>query len=106
MYALTQGMSVATKRQDRVLQLELSQKAVQRLVRDLRQATSLTYTSASSLSYTVPGVGAVTFTCSGTTCTRTVGGVGQTAITNVASTSVFSASPSTTSPTYIGISCR
>ena len=58
---------------DTVPRMDFELTDEQRLVRELRQASSLTFTSSSSLTYSLPGVtGTVTFSCSGTKCTRTL----------------------------------
>jgi prepilin-type N-terminal cleavage/methylation domain-containing protein len=92
----------------RTYQLEQGQAGMQQLVRALREATSVTLVSSSSITYSEPvatGTESVSFSCSTTTtdCTSTANGVQQTAITGVINGNVFTASPSASSPTYIGI---
>jgi hypothetical protein len=93
---------------DRSAQLQQAELAMQRLVRNLREATSVTLSSTSSITYALPvatGSQSVTFSCSAVseTCIQTVGSVHTTEVTGVANTNIFTGTPST-SPTYIGIS--
>jgi Tfp pilus assembly protein PilW len=92
---------------NRASQLQQAELAVQRLVRNLREATSVTLTSSSALTYAMPvatGSESVTFSCSSVneTCTQTIGAVHTTEVTGVANTNIFTGTPST-GPTYIGI---
>ncbi len=106
---LISGLHKQISTQYKANQLAQAQSSVQRLVRDLRQATSVTYTSASSISYKLPQSTSTTYTfsCSGTTCTRNNGSTTVTAITSLASTSVFSASYNSTSHLdYLGVSVQ
>jgi prepilin-type N-terminal cleavage/methylation domain-containing protein len=105
---LVRGMDDQVSVQNRVSQLEEAQAVMQRLVFELREATSVAYVSSSSISYSEPvasGSQNVSFSCSTSTeiCTTTTLGVTQTAITGVTNSNVFTASPSTSSPRYIGI---
>jgi prepilin-type N-terminal cleavage/methylation domain-containing protein len=92
----------------RSAQLQQAELAIQRLVRNLREATSVTLTSTSAITYAMPvstGSESVTFSCSAVTetCTQTIGSVHTTEVTGVANTNIFTGTPST-SPTYIGVS--
>jgi prepilin-type N-terminal cleavage/methylation domain-containing protein len=104
---LISGMDAQASIATRTYQLNGAQAAMQQLVRNLREATSVTVSSSSSITYSEPVSGgneSVTFTCSHTTkaCTSTALGATQTVITNVTNTNVFTGSPAT-NPTYIGI---
>jgi hypothetical protein len=92
----------------RSAQLQQAELAIQRLVRNLREATSVTLTSTSAVTYSLPvstGTESVTFSCSAVTenCTQTIGSVQTIEVTGVANTNIFTGTPST-SPTYIGVS--
>lgn len=110
-FTATLGLLIAslhkeTSAQLRASQLDQAQVAMGRLVRDLRQSTSLTVTNSGSISYTEPttsGSTSVTFACSSSTstCTRTVGSTSTKAITNVSNTDIFS--PTSGTPTYLSI---
>jgi Tfp pilus assembly protein PilW len=104
---LIDGLNGQARVEARTYQLDQAQAGMQQLVRALREATSVTLVSSSSITYSEPvatGTQSVSFSCSAasTSCTSTAGGVQQTAITNVINTNIFTASP-TSSPTYIGI---
>ncbi len=105
---LIDGLHDQAAVETRSSQLDQAQVAMQRLVRNLRDASNVTVLSAGSISYSEPvptGFQSVTFSCSTvtSTCTSTSGGVQQTAITSVTNGNVFAAYPSNSSPTYIGI---
>jgi type II secretory pathway component PulJ len=104
---LSSTMQAQSLQQSRISQLEEAQVAIQRLVRDLRQASSVTVNSSTSVSYTEPVSGtsqSVTVSCSTSTgqCLRTVNGVSTIAVSDLTNSDVFSGSPSST-PTYIGV---
>lgn len=106
MELLVVSMHKQKSTQARVDQLERAQLAESRLVRDLRQASGVTVTSATALAYTEPttsGDSSVVFSCSSGTCTRTIGTVATTAIANVVNTDIFSGSPANTAPTAVTI---
>lgn len=106
---LISGMRDQAAVETRNSQLGQAEIAMQRLVRDLREASSVTVLSSSSISYSEPVatglLQSVTFACSTvtSTCTDTAAGVQQTAVTHVTNSNVFAGSPSNTSPTYVGI---
>jgi len=106
---LISGMRDESTIATRASQLQQAELAVQRLVRNLREATSVTLTSASAITYALPvatGSESVAFSCSAVseTCSQTVAGVQTIEVTGVANTSIFTGTPSNASPTYIGIS--
>ncbi len=108
MLLLTSSMQAQTLQQSRISQLQSAQTSLQRLVRELREASNVTIASSTSISYTVPVSGtnqSVTLSCSTTsgTCTRTANGASQILVSGLTNSDVFSGSPSTTSPTYIGV---
>jgi type II secretory pathway pseudopilin PulG len=105
---LVDGLHDQTTLENRSYQLQQAEVAIQQLVRNLRQATNLTLVSSSSITYSEPvatGSESVAFSCSATTdtCTQTIAGVQQTAVTDVTNTNIFTVTPSS-NPTYIGIS--
>lgn len=110
-FTATMGLLVASLRkqnsaQARVAQLNQVASAEARLVRDLRQASTVTVSTATSISYTEPttsGTASYTFSCVSGTCSRTTGSTTRTAITNVTNTDVFTATPNNTSPTFMTI---
>jgi Tfp pilus assembly protein PilW len=104
---LIDGMRDQGTIETRSFQLQQAQSAMEQLVRNLREATSVAVTNSSTITYSLPvatGVETITFACSvpSDTCTNTTGGVQQTAVTGVTNTNIFTASPSTNS-TYIGV---
>jgi type II secretory pathway pseudopilin PulG len=104
---LIDGLHDQTTMENRSYQLQRAEVAIQQLVRNLREATSVTLLSSSSITYSEPvatGVESIAFSCSGTTdtCTQTIAGVPKTAVTNVTNSNIFTASPSS-NPTYVGI---
>lgn len=101
------GLHDQTTLENRSSQLQQAELAIQGLVRNLRQATSVTVNTSSSITYSEPvstGTETVAFSCSTTTgtCTQTVGSVKKTMVTGVDNTAIFTATP-TTSPTFIAI---
>jgi prepilin-type N-terminal cleavage/methylation domain-containing protein len=106
MALLTHSMNAQALQQSRTTQLEEAQVAMQRVIRELRQSSSVTVSSATSISYSIPVSGttqAVTLSCSGSSCTRTANGTTTTVITDLANTDVFTGSPNGTAPTYVGV---
>jgi type II secretory pathway pseudopilin PulG len=104
---LVDGLHDQTTMENRSYQLQRGEVAMQQLVRNLREATSVTLLSSSSITYSEPvatGVESVAFSCSSTTdaCTQTIAGVARTAVTDITNSNIFTASPSP-NPTYIGI---
>jgi len=104
---LIDGVGDQSKVEGRAFQLQQSETAMSQLVRNLREATSVTLPNASSISYSIPvstGIESITFACSTVTatCTQTIAGVHQTVITGIANSNIFTATP-TSNPTYIGI---
>jgi Tfp pilus assembly protein PilV len=102
------GMHQQRSAQNKVTELQQSQVAMARIVRDLRQATSVSVVSALEVTYSQPatsGTQSVDLKCSTSTgkCTRTIGASSTTAISNVTNSDIFTGSPNNTSPTYIGI---
>jgi Tfp pilus assembly protein PilW len=103
------GMHKQVAVQTRVTQLAQAQLGVARIERQLRQATKVTLTSATALSFTEPvstGVNeSVALSCSTTTgnCSETIAGSSQTVVSGIANSDNFTASPSNSSPDYIGI---
>lgn len=91
----------------RSAQLQQAEVAIQRLMRNLREATNVSVPTSSSLTYTLPvatGSQTASWSCSAVTetCTQTVGSVKTTEVTGVANTNIFTATPST-SPTYVSV---
>lgn len=104
---MIEGFQDQTSVENRAAQLSQAQLAIQLLVRNLREATSVSVPNSYTITYSDPvstGFQSATFACSSTTdaCTNTTGGVAKTVVTNVVNTNVFTATP-TTSPTYIGV---
>jgi type II secretory pathway pseudopilin PulG len=104
---LIDGVHDQTTMENRSYQLQRGEVAMEQLVRNLREATSVTLLSSRSITYSEPiatGVETIAFSCSSTTdaCTQTIAGVAKTAVTDVTNSNIFTASPSS-SPTYIGI---
>jgi Tfp pilus assembly protein PilV len=104
---LIEGFTDQSAVQNRAAQLQQAEAAIQQLVRNLREATSVSVPNSYTITYSDPvatGFQSATFACSSSTdaCTNTVGGVARTVVTDVVNTNVFTASP-TTSPTFIGI---
>jgi hypothetical protein len=104
---LVNGVHEQTTMENRSNQLQRGEVAMQQLVRNLREATSVTLLSSSSITYSEPvatGVESVAFSCSSTTdaCTQTIAGVAQTAVIDVTNSDIFTALPNP-NPTYIGI---
>jgi type II secretory pathway pseudopilin PulG len=93
--------------ENRAAQLQQAQLAIQGLVRNLREATSVSVPNSYTITYSLPvatGFQSNTFACSSSTdtCINTVGGVARTVVADVVNTNIFTASPAT-SPTYIGV---
>jgi Tfp pilus assembly protein PilW len=104
---MIEGFTDQTAVENRAAQLQHAQLAIQLLVRNLREATSVSVPNSYTITYSDPvatGFQSATFACSSSTdtCTNTVSGVAYTAIVDVVNTNVFTASPAT-SPTYIGV---
>jgi Tfp pilus assembly protein PilW len=104
---MIEGFQDQTSVENRAAQMQQAQLAIQVLVRNLREATSVSLPNSYTITYSDPvttGFQSATFACSSTTdaCTNTTGGVTKTVVTDVVNTNVFTATP-TTSPTYIGI---
>jgi Tfp pilus assembly protein PilW len=104
---MIEGFTDQSAVENRAAQLQQAQLAIQGLVRNLREATSVSVPNSYTISYSLPvatGFQSNTFACSSSTdtCTNTVGGVAKTAVTDVVNTNIFTASPAT-NPTYIGV---
>ena len=104
---MIEGFTDQSSAENRAAQLQQAQLAIQGLVRNLREATSVSVPNSYTITYSLPvatGFQSNTFACSSSTdsCTNTVGGVAKTIITDVVNTNVFTASPAT-SPTYVGV---
>lgn len=104
---MIEGFTDQSAVENRAAQLQQAQAAIQQLVRNLREATSVSVPNSHTITYSDPvatGFQSATFACSSSTdaCTNTIGGLAQTVVTDVVNTNIFTASP-TTSPTYIGI---
>jgi len=105
---LISGMHDESTIATRASQLQQAELAIQRLVRNLREATSVTLTSTSAITYALPvatGSESVTVSCSAVseTCTQTVAGVKTIEATGVVNTGILTGTPSSASPTYIAI---
>jgi prepilin-type N-terminal cleavage/methylation domain-containing protein len=104
---MIEGLNDQSTAENRASQLQGAETAMQALVRNLREATSVTVTNSDTITYSLPvatGSETIALACSNSTgnCTQTIGTAHSVVITNVINTNIFTASPST-SPTYIGI---